>query len=101
MFLMRRDLLTIFDDQAQVQRIILRIAQPEQYTASTKALTDCSKHLCNELFRRSFSSQQVQAAHHHLHVTAGDLLRHTESLLGAFLLAQIKHESDTLASTSL
>src|SRR4029077_16245638 len=81
MVLMRRDLSTIFDDEAQVQRIVFRIAQPEQYTARLEALTDCSKHFCSELLGRRFGSQDIEAAHHHFDVTACELLRSAQSLL--------------------
>src|SRR4029077_21116834 len=57
MLRMRRNLLSIVNHQAQAQRIIVRVAQPEQYTARMQALTNCSKHFCNELFRRGFSSE--------------------------------------------
>jgi hypothetical protein len=80
--LMRCDLPTIFDYEAQVQRIIFEIAQPELYTARVEVLIDCSKHFCGELFRCGFGRQDIEAAHHYFDVTACQLLGTAQCFLG-------------------
>jgi hypothetical protein len=78
--------LVILDHEVQAQHIVLMIAQPKHDTSGAQPLADCSKHFSDELLWRGFSCQHVEAAHHHFHVAAGELLGSAQSLLSTVTL---------------
>ena len=55
-------------------------------------LANGSKHLTDELLGRGFGRQHIQAAHHHVDVTARQLLGSPQGLLRAIAFNRDPHE---------
>src|SRR5262249_37668811 len=76
-----RYLSIILNHEVQAQCIIHLVTQPEHYATRLHPLPNRPKHLCDELLGCSFSSQHVEAAHHHFNVTARELFGGAQSFL--------------------